>query len=105
MLQCSETKCTTHCPTYSIIRMMLPPSSPTPWFRPVLNGFLWMPVRWQGTAVAIVYAAVLLVILAVTLDQPYTTRKLVTNLSVNMIFTTFVFYAICWKTSILLHSE
>lgn len=64
-----------------------------------------MPVRWQGFAVVILYYLLLLIVLAVTLDQPFTTRKLVTNLVGTWALATAVLLAIVHRTSDLWHSQ
>lgn len=71
----------------------------TPWFIPLYTTWIWKPLSWQGWVVLLMYYALLLLALWVTLEQPHTTKKLLVNTLGAWVSATAVLYGIVFATS------
>lgn len=66
------------------------------WFKRKLFGWGWMPVRWQGWVVILVYIGVLLA-LSLTIDENSSDREAMFTLLLPLAILTAMLIRICYK--------
>lgn len=66
------------------------------WFKRRLYGFGWVPVRWQGWAVVLVYIALVLS-LSFTVDDNSPTQEVAFTFFLPLILLTATLIRICYK--------
>ena len=66
------------------------------WFKAKIFGWGWVPVKWQGWAVVLVYL-ILILAFGLTLDEKSTDREVMFTFVLPIVLLTAILIRICYK--------